>query len=312
MILTPPPSVDPPTPEVIAPIDKVVAPELTESIGLPSSTTVDQDAPSPSKSQTTPETQPPIIRQDVEEDNHDIEVAFGHYRDALSIVIYIFDYHSLEGVAKALAARDADRNMNGDDSHNSGTGARRTERVTRECTYPEFMKCKPLNFKGTEGVIELTQWFEKMETVFHISNCSVENQTKFSTCTLLGSALTWWNSHVMTVGHDVTYAMTWADMKMKMTDKYCPRVEIKKHEFELWSLKCTVKCVNCKRVGHLTQDCRSPAATNNHRNPTCYQCRNQGHYRSDFSKLKNQDHGNQARGTGAHGMVHALERGGTN
>nr|GEV99284.1 integrase, catalytic region, zinc finger, CCHC-type, peptidase aspartic, catalytic [Tanacetum cinerariifolium] len=41
----------------------------------PSSTTVDQDAPSPSKTQTTPETQPPFIPNDVEECNHDIEVA---------------------------------------------------------------------------------------------------------------------------------------------------------------------------------------------------------------------------------------------
>ncbi|GJV49737.1 RNA-directed DNA polymerase, eukaryota [Tanacetum coccineum] len=58
--------------------------------------------------------------------------------------------------------------------------------------------------------------------------------------------------------------------------------------------QCTVKCANCKRVGHLTQDCRSPAATNNQRNPTCYECGNQGHYRSDCPKLKNQNHGNQA------------------
>ncbi|GKD71004.1 hypothetical protein Tco_1325094 [Tanacetum coccineum] len=107
-----------------------------------------------------------------------------------------------KGVAGALAARDADRSKNGDDNHNSGTGVRRTERVARECTYPDFMKCQPLNFKSTKGVVELTQWFEKMEIMFHISNCSVENQIKFSTCTLLGSALTWWNSHVRTVGHD--------------------------------------------------------------------------------------------------------------
>nr|GEV42237.1 hypothetical protein [Tanacetum cinerariifolium] len=76
--------------------------------------------------------------------------------------------------------------------------------------------------------------------------------------------------------------------------------------------QCTVKCVNCKRVGHLTRDCRSPAATNNHRNPTCYGCGNQWHYRSDCLELKNLDHGNQAGGTGAHGMVHALKGGETN
>ncbi|GJY88340.1 reverse transcriptase domain-containing protein [Tanacetum coccineum] len=140
-----------------------------------------------------------------------------------------------QGVTAALAARDANRN--GDDSHTSGTGGRRTERVARECTYQDFMKCKPLYFKGTEGVVELTQWFERMETVFRISNCSVENQIKFSTCTLLAGALTWWNSHVMTVSHDVAYAMTWADLRKKMTDKYCPRNEMKKLEAELWNLK---------------------------------------------------------------------------
>nr|GEX96703.1 reverse transcriptase domain-containing protein [Tanacetum cinerariifolium] len=142
-----------------------------------------------------------------------------------------------EGVAKALAARDADRNKNGDDNHVSGTGARRTKRVTRECTYPDFIKCQPLNFKGTKGVVELTQWFEKMETVFRISNCSVENQIKFSTCNLLGSALTWWNYHVITVGPDVVYTMTWVDLKKKMTDKYCPRGKMKKLKSKFWNLR---------------------------------------------------------------------------
>nr|GEW59182.1 RNA-directed DNA polymerase, eukaryota [Tanacetum cinerariifolium] len=239
-----------------------------------------------------------------------------------------------------------------------------------------------------------------------------ENQIKFATCTLLGSALTWWNSHVRTVGHDVAYVMTWTNLKKKMTDKYRPRDEIKKLEAEMWNLKvkgtdvvsynqhfqelalmcnrmfpeesdkieryvgglsdmihesvmtskpktmqdaikfaselmdkkintlperqagnkrkldnnnqaqqqppnkqgvaiaytirhgeseeyartlplcnkckfhhngqCTVKYANYKKVGgHLTRDCRSPAGTNNQRNPTCYECGNQGHYKSD-------------------------------
>ncbi|GJS76690.1 putative ribonuclease H-like domain-containing protein [Tanacetum coccineum] len=74
-LLNPPPSVDHPAPEVVAPIDEVAAPEPAVSTGSPSSTTVDQDAPSPSNSQTTPDTQPLVIPNDVEEDNHDIEVA---------------------------------------------------------------------------------------------------------------------------------------------------------------------------------------------------------------------------------------------
>ncbi|GJT35310.1 putative reverse transcriptase domain-containing protein [Tanacetum coccineum] len=57
--------------------------------------------------------------------------------------------------------------------------------------------------RGTEGVVLFSQWFEKMESVFHISNCAVENQA----------------------------------LKKMMTVKYCPRGEIKKLEIKLWNLK---------------------------------------------------------------------------
>nr|GFA78049.1 hypothetical protein [Tanacetum cinerariifolium] len=53
---------------------------------------------------------------------------------------------------------------------------------------------------------------------------------------------------------------------------------------------CAPKCHQCNRVGHQAQDCSSPAATNNQRNLTCYECRNQRHYRSDCPELKNQNH----------------------
>ncbi|GJR21436.1 reverse transcriptase domain-containing protein [Tanacetum coccineum] len=315
-------------------------------------------------------------------------------------------------VADMLAERDATRSRNGEDSHDSGTGVRRQAYLARECIYSDFMKCKPLYFKGIKGVVKLTY------------------------------ALTWWNSHVRTGGHDVAHAMTWTNLKNMITDKYCPRGEIKKLEIEMWNLKvkgtdvvsynqcfqelalmcdrmfpeesdkiekyagslpdmihesvmeskpntmqdaiefatelmdkkistlaerqaenkrklnnnnqaqqqppkkqgvaiaytdepgerkeyagtlplcnkckfhhngqCTVKCANCKRVGHLTRDCRSPAATNNQRNLTCYECGNQGHYKSDCPELKNQNHINQAGGTEARGMVHALGGGKTN
>ncbi|GJS70928.1 putative reverse transcriptase domain-containing protein [Tanacetum coccineum] len=124
-----------------------------------------------------------------------------------------------------------------DASHNSGGGLRRPVQPARVCSYTDFMKCQPLNFKGTEGVVGLSQWLEKMESVFHISGCANDNQVKFATCTLLGAALTWWNGHVRTLGHDAAYAMTWGTLKKKLTDKYCPKGEIKKLEIELWNLK---------------------------------------------------------------------------
>ncbi|GJZ11066.1 hypothetical protein Tco_0545825 [Tanacetum coccineum] len=73
--LNPPSSVDRLAPEVIAPVAEVVTPESAASTGSPFSTTVDQDAPSPNNSQRTPETQSPVISNDVEEENHDLDVA---------------------------------------------------------------------------------------------------------------------------------------------------------------------------------------------------------------------------------------------
>ncbi|GKB58007.1 reverse transcriptase domain-containing protein [Tanacetum coccineum] len=157
-----------------------------------------------------------------------------------------------QGVADALAEHEANRSRNGDDNHDSGTSGRRQVSTVRECTYTDFLKCQPLNFKGTEGVIGLTQWFEKMESVFHIRNYTVACQIKFATCTLQGNALMWWNSYVRTIGHDVSYAMTWKTLKKMMTDKYCSRGEIKKLEIELWNLK--VKGTNVESYSQRFQE----------------------------------------------------------
>ncbi|GKD64360.1 reverse transcriptase domain-containing protein [Tanacetum coccineum] len=118
----------------------------------------------------------------------------------------------------------------------NGSGPRPAQAV-RECSYSEFLKCKPLDFKGTEGVVGLTRWFEKMESVFSISNCTASCQVKFATCTLQDDALTWWNAHVKTTTPEAAHAMPWATLKKMMTDKYCPRGEIKKIETEMWNLK---------------------------------------------------------------------------
>ncbi|GJT95270.1 putative reverse transcriptase domain-containing protein [Tanacetum coccineum] len=110
-------------------------------------------------------------------------------------------------VFEALANHETLRNStngHGDGSHNSGTGIRVIVRTSRECTYKDFLNCKPHTFKSTEGVVVLSQWFEKMESIFHISNCTAENQKA---------------------------------IKKMMTDKYYPKGEIKKLEIKLWNLK---------------------------------------------------------------------------
>ncbi|GKF36489.1 hypothetical protein Tco_0113247, partial [Tanacetum coccineum] len=87
-------------------------------------------------------------------------------------------------------------------------------------------KSEEKRLERIEGVIGLTRWFEKMEMVFHISNCPQKYQVKYASCTLQNGALTWWNSHKRTVGTDAAYAMTWKALMKLMTEVYCPRNEI--------------------------------------------------------------------------------------
>ncbi|GKF55001.1 reverse transcriptase domain-containing protein, partial [Tanacetum coccineum] len=120
---------------------------------------------------------------------------------------------------------------------------RRTTRLNPSATpiphvmQPEMAMIAILQGRGTEGVVGLTQWFEKIESVYSISNCTVACQVKFATCTLQGNALTWWNSHVKTTTPEDAHAMPWRTLKKIMTDKYCQRGEIKKLEFEMCNLK---------------------------------------------------------------------------
>ncbi|GJU27131.1 putative reverse transcriptase domain-containing protein [Tanacetum coccineum] len=71
---------------------------------------------------------------------------------------------------------------NGYENHNVNFEGFRS--VARECTYQDFLKCQPLNFKGMEGVV---------------------------------SALTWWNTHKRTIGIEAAYAMTWTELIKLMT-----------------------------------------------------------------------------------------------
>ncbi|GJZ17308.1 reverse transcriptase domain-containing protein [Tanacetum coccineum] len=111
-------------------------------------------------------------------------------------------------------------NRNGGNRNGGNENGRGDRPVARECTYQDFMKCQSLNFKGTEGVFGLIRWFENMETVFHISSCPKKYQVKYATCTLLNSALTWWNSHKSTIGNEAAFAMSMEELMIQMTEVF--------------------------------------------------------------------------------------------
>nr|GEV93129.1 retrotransposon protein, putative, Ty3-gypsy subclass [Tanacetum cinerariifolium] len=81
----------------------------------------------------------------------------------------------------------------------------------RECTFIGFMKCNPTAFRGTEGAVELLRWFEKIESVFEISDCAEGKKT--------------------------VNQMPWTEIKQLMTTEFCPIEEIQRMEHELWNLK---------------------------------------------------------------------------
>ncbi|GJY28398.1 putative reverse transcriptase domain-containing protein, partial [Tanacetum coccineum] len=285
------------------------------------------------------------------------------------------------------------RNRNGNKNGNHGMNYGGFMPVARECTFQDFLKCKPHNFSGTEGI---------------------------------DNALTWWNSHKRKIGVDAAYAMKWARLMKLMTEVMVPYVEDRVERFirglpkknqrnviaanpdglqdaicianQLIDKKlqgyaarsaenkrriesnprdnrgqqppfkrqnvsgqnvaraytagnnerkgyagphplcnkcryhhvgsCTVKCNNCKRVGHQTRDCKFAAAVpNTQRAPLgnqqgviCYKCGRPGHVKRECIKLRNQNHGNrvgnktgnQTGGNEATAKAYAIGGGGTN
>nr|GEX79275.1 hypothetical protein [Tanacetum cinerariifolium] len=185
---------------------------------------------------------------------------------------------------------------------NSVVNGPRTVRRTWECTLKDYLNCEPLKFKGTEGVIGLTQWFERTESVF--SNLKVKGMDiasytlRFQELALLCGRMFLEESDEieryvgrlpeMIQGNVMSYepksmqkAIEFANDQMDQkllgianrsgekkpyrgTKPLCPNCNFH-HDGP-----CGPKCTNCKRTSHIAQDCRSRAANTNNNNNNNY------------------------------------------
>ncbi|GJT62560.1 putative reverse transcriptase domain-containing protein [Tanacetum coccineum] len=260
-------------------------------------------------------------------------------------------------VANALEAKNQSQNGSDDDNENGGNGDggngngdggnrnggngnpnennKDARPVARECTYQDFMKCQPLNFKGTEGVVGLVRWFEKMETVFHISNCLDKYQVNYATCTLLNSALTWWNSYKRTIGTEAAFALSLREL-MKLMTEMVPEEEDQVEKFigglldniqgnviaaEPTRLQEAVRIANNlmdqKLKGYAVKNAENKRRLKrgqvvNQIVLTCFECGRQGHYRSNCPKLKDQNRRNKNGVGEARGKAYVLGGGDAN
>ncbi|GKE72520.1 reverse transcriptase domain-containing protein, partial [Tanacetum coccineum] len=103
------------------------------------------------------------------------------------------------------------------------------------CSYKEFLECNPKEYDGKGGVVALTRWIEKMESVHDMSGCSIDQKVKYTAGSFVSKALTWWNSQIRTLSREVAVSMSWNDFKCMMIQEFSPSHEMQKLESELWN-----------------------------------------------------------------------------
>ncbi|GJX35311.1 putative reverse transcriptase domain-containing protein, partial [Tanacetum coccineum] len=79
------------------------------------------------------------------------------------------------------------------------------------CSYKEFLACNLKEYDGKGGVVVLTNWIKKMESVQDMSGCSVDQKVKYTASSFVGKALTCremqkleselWNHAMVGAGH---------------------------------------------------------------------------------------------------------------
>ncbi|GJU47057.1 reverse transcriptase domain-containing protein [Tanacetum coccineum] len=138
-----------------------------------------------------------------------------------------------DGISSALKTQTA--SMASASNPNRNTGPTGTP-VAKTGNYKEFISCQPFYFNGTKGAVDLIRWFERTESVFSRSKCAEEDKVTFATSTLTDDALSWWNAYAQLIGIEQANKITWTKLKRLLTNKYCPRTEVKKMEDEFYNL----------------------------------------------------------------------------
>ncbi|GJR76180.1 reverse transcriptase domain-containing protein [Tanacetum coccineum] len=154
-----------------------------------------------------------------------------------------------DSVTAALEAQAA--TMASTSNPNRNTGPTGTP-IAKTASYKECISCQPFYFNGTEGSVGLIRWFEWTGSVFSHSKCAKENKVTFTTGTLIDDALSWWNAYAQPIGIDQANKLTWTELKSLLTNKYCPRTEIRKIEDEFYNL--TVKGNDLKTYIRIFQE----------------------------------------------------------
>nr|GEY81436.1 putative reverse transcriptase domain-containing protein [Tanacetum cinerariifolium] len=132
-----------------------------------------------------------------------------------------------DSVTVALEAQAA--TMVSTDNLNRNTRPRENP-VAKKGNYKEFISCQPFYFNSTKGAVGLIRWCEQTKSVFSRSNCAEENKVTFATGTLTVNALSLWNAYAKPIGIEQANKTTWTELKRLLTNKYCPRNEVKKME----------------------------------------------------------------------------------
>ncbi|GJR57394.1 hypothetical protein Tco_1499556 [Tanacetum coccineum] len=149
--------------------------------------------------------------------------------ETLAITLAVIQQLITDGISSSLEAQPV--TIASASNPNRNTRPTRTP-VANTGNYKEFVNCQPLYFNGTEGAVGLIRWFERTESVFSHSNCVEENKVTFATGTLTDDALSWWNAYAQPIGINQSNQITWTELKRLLTNKYCPRTEVKKMEDE--------------------------------------------------------------------------------